>query len=253
MERTRWRLISHFARSLAFAMAVLSTLTVHAVPPGQQGVVTDLASALSPEQQQPLEALLHNIAAHSAADVRVLIVSDLGREPIEHFAKDTFQSWRVGSAQLHGGALIVLDVDAIRRAPTDIPDQRFMWIHLGSSIVPVLPRARAQEILDQSLAAARTGDFDLAVTGAVRSIADELAADPSPLVAEHVTTNHATESFYLFLSIVALVASLSICRRIGLLATLASEGPTTASRMSEPLSHDDDETRGSDHDSDSGD
>lgn len=88
----------------AVALALFQGLAV----PKNDGWVTDLAGMLTAEQERALEALMESYKVGSKNEVALLIVPELGGEPIERFALNVGRTWKMGAEGADNAALLVV-------------------------------------------------------------------------------------------------------------------------------------------------
>ncbi|MBE7182619.1 MAG: TPM domain-containing protein, partial [Terriglobus roseus] len=70
--------------------------------------VTDLAGVLNQSTQSDLDALLKSVHDQANAQVFVVAVHKIDDdEPIDQFANDLYQKWKIGNAKTDKGALLV--------------------------------------------------------------------------------------------------------------------------------------------------
>jgi uncharacterized protein len=95
--------------ALLHTIAALGLLLFQGVAvPTNDGWVTDLAHMLTPEQESSLEALMTSYKAGTKQDVALLTVPDLSGQPIERYALEVARAWKMGTAGVDDGALLVV-------------------------------------------------------------------------------------------------------------------------------------------------
>lgn len=128
-------------------------------PGSPTGHVNDFAKVLSSEAAASLEAELSAFNASTSNEIAVAIVPDMGGDYLENYAVKLFEEWGIGKAQRDNGVLLLLAIQ-----------EREIRIEVGYGLEGALPDSVAQRIIDGMGPQLRAGDYDAAVTGAVRDI-----------------------------------------------------------------------------------
>lgn len=99
--------------SLAVGLALLLPAPARAEEsiPRNDGWVTDLAGMLNEGQEQALEALMESYRAGSTNEIALLTVPNLGGRALEQLSLEVARTWRIGSAERHNGALLLVARD----------------------------------------------------------------------------------------------------------------------------------------------
>lgn len=111
--------------------------------------VNDLTGTLAPPARQHLEKLLADYEAETTHQIAVLLVPDLGGEPIEAFSLRVANAWALGRQGVDNGILVTLSMA-----------ERAVRIELGYGMNRYISNEAAAAIIDQRmLPAFRQGDF----------------------------------------------------------------------------------------------
>ena len=129
--------------------------------------VTDLAGVLNASTESDLDALLKSVHDQANAQVFVVTVHKIDDdEPIDQFANELFQKWKIGNAKTDKGALLVLSVD----------DHKYR-IEVGYGLEGILPDGKTGDIGRDMVPDLQSGNYDGAVRTGVNEIADVIAQD----------------------------------------------------------------------------
>ena len=109
--------------------------------PTQSGFVTDLAEVLSTDDINSLNEVLSKYQAETSHQIAILVVNSLNGEPISDYALHVASSWKLGTAELNNGILIVLSIK-----------DHELRIELGKGFENYISDQRAQEIIDNEMA-----------------------------------------------------------------------------------------------------
>lgn len=134
--------------------------------PRPENYVNDFAGVLSPQTRQSLDLLCAQLDQKAHAQIAVVTVPSLEGDPIDEFATALEEKWKVGTKGTDRGLLLIL---AIRE---------HKWrIEVGYGLEGVLPDGRVGPIGRAMVPYLRQGNYDLAVSQAVGSLAGIVAAD----------------------------------------------------------------------------
>jgi uncharacterized protein len=140
----------------ALAPAVTPPLPAH---PSQY--VVDLAGVLDAPTQARLNGLLHDLEAKTAAQVVVLTINSLERQPIEEFSHHTAVLWGIGQKGKDNGVLLTVAVK----------DHKYR-IEVGYGLEGTLPDSLVGSLGRQYLVPNfRRGDYAGGITATVNQIA----------------------------------------------------------------------------------
>jgi uncharacterized protein len=165
------------ARALgALLGAVAATIAAVEVPP-LTGPFVDLAGMLTPAEAADVTGFLLDFDRKTEAQLGVLIVSTLDGEAIADYALRVFDEWKLGTAGLDSGALLVVSAG-----------DREVAIQTGYGVEGTLTDAKCGRIIRSVVAPAfQQGDYGRGVLEALRNMAGVILEDEtlvSPAVAE---------------------------------------------------------------------
>lgn len=159
----RWLLI---VALLVPALRVLPAETVASLP-APTGYVNDFAGILSPPVKARVEALCTAVDRQAHAQIAVVTVHTIDNDqPIEDFATELEEKWKVGPKGTDRGVLVVLEMQP-----------RKGRIEVGYGLEGILNDAKVGDIGRAMRPAAVEGNYDEAVQTGVQQIADIIAAD----------------------------------------------------------------------------
>jgi len=130
-----------------------------------QGYISDYAGVIHSSTRDALERYSAAVEAKTGAQIAVLILPSLQGEPIEDVAVDVFQKWGVGKKGTDEGVLLLLATQ-----------DRRMRLEVGYGLEPVIPDGFAGGVLRAMAPFLRSGDYNVAVTEAVRTLGARIAA-----------------------------------------------------------------------------
>ncbi len=131
-------------RALALVIFVLLAQVAHArALPALTGHVNDTASALSPQQQQALEATLTAYEQQTGHQWVLLTIDTLEGEPIETFGIRLADAWKLGQKKSDNGLLLIIAVN-----------DRKMRIEVGYGLEGVITDALSSHVIRRVLAPA---------------------------------------------------------------------------------------------------
>ncbi len=100
-----------------------------------QGYVNDFAHVVDAQSKQRIEQICGSLERSTGAQLAVVTVPTLGREPIEDFTNQLFRSWGVGR-KANKGAMLLLAIQDRRQR-----------LEVGYGLEPLLPDGFAGSIL----------------------------------------------------------------------------------------------------------
>lgn len=134
--------------------------------PKPSNYVSDFAGVLSPQTRQSLDALCAELDHKAHAQIAVVTIPSLQGDPIDEFATALEEKWKVGPKGTDRGLLLILAV------------KEHKWrIEVGYGLEGILPDGRVGPIGRAMIPDLRRGNYDQAVSGAVGTIAQIVAAD----------------------------------------------------------------------------
>jgi uncharacterized protein len=135
--------------------------------PFLSGRVVDEAGIIDAEMELQITARLRRLEDATGAQVAVLTVQSLEGDPIEDFALQVAETWKLGRQDKDDGALLVVAVD-----------DRAMRLEVGYGLEPTLTDALSARILDGALRPRfRAGDFAGGIQSGVEAIAGVIEGD----------------------------------------------------------------------------
>lgn len=174
------------------------------VVPPLDGPVMDQIGLMTAGDRRALSNTLVEMNRSGKAQIQVLIVRDLGGEPIESVSIRVFDAWKLGQAKQDNGVLFL-----VSRA-----DQK-MRFEVGRGLEGAIPDVVAKRILaDQVAPLFRAGRFSEGIVLGVSEImqlADKEFADTRPLAQE----SRGGRDFFIIFLIVVVFIVLNIMRASG--------------------------------------
>ncbi len=139
----------------------LVTSFVYSFPvPKNRNIVNDYAHVVDPSQKADLERFARGLWKATGVEVSVLTMKSIDGEPIEDFAVDVFNQWKLGKKGKDNGVLLVVIIN-------DRKDR----IEVGYGLEEILPDGLCGEILDRMAPFLKNGWYSKAVyLGAVQII-----------------------------------------------------------------------------------
>lgn len=134
--------------------------------PPPSNYVSDFAGVLSPETQASVDALCAQVDRRAHAQIAVVTIQTLDGEPIENFATDLEEKWKVGGKGSDRGVILLIAAK----------DHKYRF-EVGYGLEGILPDGKVGSLGRQIVPYFRQGDYDAAVTTAVSSMARVIAAD----------------------------------------------------------------------------
>ncbi|MBL8802878.1 MAG: TPM domain-containing protein [Planctomycetes bacterium] len=176
----RWLAGSGVAKRLALVCVLLAALSgalsaarvvaQELALPSNEGWVTDRSGVLQPAQERALESQIEAVHQASANEIAVLVLAELGGQPIERVALEAGRRWKVGSSAKNNGVVIVIAVA-----------ERKVRIEVGSGLEGELTDAKSGRIIREVLTPRlRDGDYYGGLRDAVTAIEAVLSGDPLP-------------------------------------------------------------------------
>ena len=152
---------------LCFGSVFVSDAEKVADLPAPTGYVNDFAHVLSPSVRQNVEDLCTSVDQQAHAQIAVVTIKTLDDDqPIDEFATQLEEKWKVGPKGTDRGVLMVL-----------VMQPRRGRIEVGYGLEGILNDAKVGDIGRSMTPAAAQGDYDQAVPLGVRQIARIIAAD----------------------------------------------------------------------------
>jgi uncharacterized protein len=128
--------------------------------------VSDYAHVLSPVVTQQLDQLCGEVDHQAHAQIAVVTIETTGDEPINDYAVQLEDAWKVGPKGSDRGLIVLLAVKDRKR-----------WIETGYGLEGVLPDAKVGQIGRAMAPYLQHGDYNGAVSMAVGQMAGIIAQD----------------------------------------------------------------------------
>jgi uncharacterized protein len=161
-----------FRRIVARGFAALLCAAAPAFPqavkdlPKPTDYVSDDAHVMSPQVIDQLNHLCGEVDHEAHAQIAVVTIDTLSGEPIEQYAVELEDAWKVGPRGSDRGVIVLLAVKDRRR-----------FIYPTYGLEGILPDGKVGDIGRQMVPMLRNNDFDGAVTLAVDEISQIIAQD----------------------------------------------------------------------------
>lgn len=140
--------------------------------PRPTAYVSDTAGVMG-EWAERTEALCREIERLTSAEVGVLTVKTTGGTPVQRYAQQVFDRWKIGKKGKDNGVLILVAVS-----------DRKMWIATGYGVEGILPDGKVGEIRDRVvLPRFREGKYGEGIHEGVSSVGKVLRGVEAPLAA----------------------------------------------------------------------
>jgi len=128
--------------------------------------VSDDAHVMSQAVQDKLDRVCGEVDHEAHAQIAVVTINTTNGEPIQQYAVDLEDAWKVGPKSSDRGVIILLAVQDRKR-----------WIETGYGLEGILPDGKVGDIGRQMVPMLRANDFDGALTLAVDEISQIIAQD----------------------------------------------------------------------------
>jgi uncharacterized protein len=128
--------------------------------------VSDYAHVLSPALTQQLDVLCGEIDHQAHAQIAVVTIHTTGDEPINEYAVELEDAWKVGPKGSDRGLILLLAVDDHKR-----------WIETGYGLEGILPDGKVGQIGRAMVPYLDRSDYNGAVSMAVNQMAGIIAHD----------------------------------------------------------------------------
>jgi uncharacterized protein len=134
--------------------------------PAPTDYVSDFARVISDQTRVQLDQLCGEVDHQAHAQIAVVTVQSLEGEPIQQYAVDLFEKWKIGPKKNDRGLLILVAVQDRRR-----------WIQTGYGLEGILPDGKVGQIGREMVPMLRNNDFNGALTLAVDEVSQIIAQD----------------------------------------------------------------------------
>lgn len=162
--------LAALAAALICALFAPAALAQGVALPKNDGWVTDRAGVLKPEQERALESQLEALHKASSNEIAVLVLRDLGGQPIERVALAAGREWKVGAEGKNNGVVLAVAVA-----------ERKLRIEVGSGLEGELTDAKAGRIIREVITPRfKRGDYYGGLRDGVAAIGSVLSGEPLP-------------------------------------------------------------------------
>lgn len=152
----------------AWLVALALLLGAAYKPPPLHGHVVDTTGSLPAADVRDLDLTIDALG-NGAGFALVVLITDLGGEPIEDVAYTAFNTWGVGEARKDNGVLLVI-----------APAQRRVRIETGKGVGGALPDLKTNDIIRKTISPyLQQGQLKTAIEDGAIAIAEALRADDS--------------------------------------------------------------------------
>lgn len=129
------------------------------------GYVTDTTGTLTVDESAALEAKLSDFEKSSTVEVAVVVVPSLGGKPIEQYAIELADAWKVGKADTDNGVIFLVAIQ-----------DRKMRIEVGHGLEGDLTDSQAGNIIRDVVAPYfRAGRYSEGINAGVDAIINQVA------------------------------------------------------------------------------
>ena len=134
------------------------------------GWVTDMVDMLFPEAEAKLNTMISDLEAKNGAEIAVVTVPNTRSSSTpKEFATELFNYWGIGKEGQDNGVLFLVS-----------KSERQVEIETGYGIVPILPNAKVQEIIEREIIPQfKREDFEGGILAGTESLIFKLGGDLS--------------------------------------------------------------------------
>ncbi|GAP72344.1 hypothetical protein SAMD00024442_3_54 [Candidatus Symbiothrix dinenymphae] len=130
--------------------------------------VSNPDSILSVSAVRQINAVLRSLEADTKAEVAVVMLNSIGDAAIEDFARQLFNTWGIGKAELNNGFLILF-----------VLDQRAVRFEVGYGLESTLPDNLCAQIqMEAMIPEFKTGNYDAGISAGVTRVASRIRKAP---------------------------------------------------------------------------
>ncbi len=120
---------------LCFGICAHASPVMLPTPTGPNMYVQDYADVIAPTDKDRILDIGKELQEKTSAQVVVLTVKSLDKQPIEAYAENVLQTWELGSRESHNGVLMVVSTD-----------DKQAYIEVGTALTGVIPERLAHTI-----------------------------------------------------------------------------------------------------------
>lgn len=134
--------------------------------PAPTDYVSDLANVIDAASKQQIDELCSELDHQAHAQVAVVTIDSLNGQPIEEFATELEDKWKVGPKSTDRGLLMIFAIKDHKRR-----------IEVGYGLEGVLNDAKVGDIGRSMVPLLQQGQYGPAILGGLQQIATDIAAD----------------------------------------------------------------------------
>jgi uncharacterized protein len=156
---------------LLACLFALPTRAAPAIPPAPNEWVTDRAGVMSEPARESLNRRLAAYENSSGHQIITFIDRSTGDLPIETFAVEAFEQWKIGQAKLDDGLGVFVMVD-----------DRTLRVEVGYGLEPIITDLVASQVIrNVMIPAIERDEWDAAILGGVEALVDHIEGQPGSL------------------------------------------------------------------------
>lgn len=134
--------------------------------PAPTDYVSDFANVIDPASKQEIDEICAELDHEAHAQVAVVTIESLNGQPIEEFATELEDKWKVGPKNSDRGLLMIFAIKDRQRR-----------IEVGYGLEGVLNDAKVGDIGRSMVPLLQQGQYGPAIVGGLQQIATDIAAD----------------------------------------------------------------------------
>lgn len=201
MNARVWRWLAAACAALVCALFAPLARAQDVPLPRNDGWVTDRAGVLQPAQERALESQLEALHQGSSNEIAVLVLADLGGQPIERVALEAGREWKVGASGKNNGVVLAIAIA-----------ERKVRIEVGSGLEGELTDAKAGRIIrDVITPRFKARDYYGGLRDGVAAIGSVLSGEALP-VRRGAPNERALGALFAFAIVVFVVIALVLGR-----------------------------------------
>jgi len=145
--------------------------------PAPTGYIDDYAGVFSDSSKSDMESLCSEVHDKTRAQIFVVTVKSLDGASVDQFANDLFHHWKIGEKKTDRGVLLLFAIQ----------DHKYRY-EVGYGLEGILNDAKVGDMRRAMVPSLKSKDYDTAITGAVDSVAQVIAADAKVTLNEQPDT-----------------------------------------------------------------
>ncbi len=134
--------------------------------PQPTSYVNDFAGVIDAGSQQQIDDLARQLYTKAHATIEVVTIKSLEGEPIQNFATELEDKWKVGAKGTDKGLLMIFSIQDHKR-----------WIEVGYGLEGILNDAKVGDIGRSMVPQLQQGEYGPAIFSGEQQIANVIAAD----------------------------------------------------------------------------